>query len=155
MKKIYYSILTFLFLSSSCAFAYGTSLKQFIKSVVSHSEFSYFFNTIVSLLFVIILVYVTAIMYKNLSRVNARQFAKIDEKTFQTNQISSLSSLPLGQNKSLQVVQINNKILLLGISEKNISLIREFDVNSVQGKLEEQFDEEKLKEIMDICDKYS
>ena len=50
----------------------------------------------------------------------------------------------------MQRKALADKILLLGISEKNISLIREFDVNSVQGKLEEQFDEEKLKDAQEV-----
>ena len=74
------------------------------------------------LLMVICLVYLTAYVYQKLIGV------KLPNVKDNPNKINILSSISLGQNKNLHVVEVNDKKILIGSTQNNITYLKELDV---------------------------
>lgn len=116
-------------------------------------------RSIISLAIVIGLIYVTAWLYKKLNCFNAQKFTKEVEGA-DINKFKVLASQSLGANKNLHVVEINGKYLVLGSTQNNISLLKEFDKSLFDNKinLQEQTEAKEEKKIdtwmNDIVNKY-
>ena len=81
-------------------------------------------SVVLSLMFVILLIYATGIIYTKLNKVgfNAmrKQLADADD-----SKVTVISTTPLGSNKTLHVVELDGKRMLIGASSSSIDLIKD------------------------------
>ena len=133
MKKLTYMF--GLMLLNSCAYAASQDvLTEPMKQALRHSAaVPSFYHVIFSTVIMIVLIYVVAIIYQKLNVFNAKRFSKPEDKAFIPNKMNIINCLPLGANKSLYVVEVNDKYLVVGSTQSNVSLIKEFDKKEVQG----------------------
>ena len=87
-------------------------------------------TVILSLLFVVLLIYVTGIVYAKLSKVGFNTL-KRQQGELAKSQVSVLSPTQLGNNKTLHVVELDGKRMLIGASQGAIQLIK--DLGSVNN----------------------
>ncbi|OLA95085.1 MAG: flagellar biosynthetic protein FliO [Candidatus Melainabacteria bacterium LEY3_CP_29_8] len=102
-----------------------TKIKLIIKNIILSPDVTYILQAFMSLALVIGLIYLSAYIYKKLTNVTSTKINKTKEDVINKNKLNIISSLPLGSNKSLYVVEVSGKTLLLGVCENNISLIKE------------------------------
>jgi len=102
-------------------------------------------SIIMSLVFVIILIYVTGIMYTKLNKFGLRTIKK-EFNDFPEKAVI-VSVTPIGNNKSLQVVEINGERLLLGVTQNSINLIKKLD--NVAKKEYSQVKEQKKEDVIE------
>ena len=86
-------------------------------------------NLVVAMVVVIGLIYATGFIYAKLSRSDKFKLGLKSSDDIEKHRFTILSSLPLGQNKNLYSVEVNNKILVIGATQQNITLLKEFDKN--------------------------
>lgn len=82
------------------------------------------------------MIYLTGFFYQKLLGVNS----KINKKTLDlpdVNKVKILSCTSLGQGKNIYVVQINSKTLVLGATQNQINLLREFSEQETESYLKE------------------
>lgn len=101
-----------------------------IKNIITSPDITYILQSFISLGLVIGLIYLSAFLYKKLTMATSKKINNTKEEIIDKNKLNIVSSLPLGNNKSLYVVEINGKTLLLGVCENNISLIKELSTNT-------------------------
>ena len=84
-------------------------------------------RTILSLFFVISLMFALAWIYSRIKGLNASAIlsGKFQEKNL--NVFNLLATAPLGQGRSLHLVEINGKKLVIGSTINNINLLTELD----------------------------
>lgn len=87
-------------------------------------------SVVLSLLFVVLLIYVTGILYARLNKVNIKTMRK-QQGDLAKSQVSVISTTQLGSNKTLHVVELDGKRMLIGASSSAIQLIK--DLGSVQN----------------------
>ena len=80
-----------------------------------------FLSMIFSLIFVILLIYITGILYTKLNKFGAKTL----KTSADDSKISVISTTPLGANKTLHVVELNGKRMLIGASTNSIDLIKD------------------------------
>ena len=119
--------LFFLFFTSLAATAQegpyaGTELQEVLKHDTYEPNY---FTMIFVLIFVIFLIYLTDFIYQQLiglvSKINKKAL-----KNSSLNKVNILSSMPLGRGKNIYVISVNGKTLMLGATENQITLLREF-----------------------------
>lgn len=91
-----------------------------------------YFTLIFGLVFVIFLIYLTGFFYQRLIGLNS----KINKKSpsfGDLNKAKILSCTPLGQGKSVYVIEINGKNLVLGATQNNVNLLREFSKEEIEN----------------------
>ena len=81
-------------------------------------------SVIISLIFVVLLIYLTGIIYAKLNKVGYKTLKKQNGE-FLRSQVSVLSTTPLGSNKTLHVIELDSKRFLIGASSGNIQLIKD------------------------------
>ena len=106
-------------------------IKLIIKNIILSPDVTYILQAFLSLALVIGLIYLSAYIYKKLTNVTSKKINNTKDELIDKNKLNIISSLPLGSNKSLCIVEINGKTLLLGVCEQNISLIKELSPNEV------------------------
>lgn len=90
-------------------------------------------SVVLSLFFVILLIYLTGIIYTKLNKIGAKNL-KGNQGEFSKSHVSVISTTPLGNNKTLHVVELDGKRMLIGASTSAIQLIKDLgNVNSVEG----------------------
>ena len=82
-----------------------------------------------SLIFVIVLIFIVGWIYAKLKKINPEQlfsgkFNKLDENNFKI-----VSSLQLGGGKSIHLIEINNKQLVVGTTSTSVNLLAQMDKN--------------------------
>lgn len=83
-----------------------------------------FLSMIFSLVFVILLIYATGILYTKLNKFGIKALKKqVGENA--ASQVSVISTTPLGANKTLHVVELDGKRMLIGASSNSIHLIKD------------------------------
>lgn len=92
-------------------------------------------HVVISTFLMVVIIYLIAFLYQRLSAFNARKFAIIDEKPISINKMKIVNSLSLGANKALFIVEVNDKFLVLGSTNNNISLVKEFDKKNLDELL--------------------
>jgi flagellar biogenesis protein FliO len=80
-------------------------------------------SVILSLIFVILLIYVTGIIYTKLNKVGYKTLKQQGELA--KSQVSVISTTALGGNKTLHVVELDGKRMLIGASSSTIQLIKD------------------------------
>lgn len=154
-----------------------TKIKLIIKNIILSPDVTYILQAFMSLALVIGLIYLSAYIYKKLTNVTSKKINNTKDDVINKNKLNIISSLPLGSNKSLYVVEVSGKTLLLGVCENNISLIKELgqkeliienEKQNIQKNLNNQNKEnteeqnieanfpskDDLNELIRICNKY-
>ena len=88
-------------------------------------------SVILSLIFVVLLIYLTGIIYAKLNKVGFKTL-KRQQGDFARNQVSVISTTQLGNNKTLHVVELDGKRMLIGASSSAIQLIK--DLGTIDDK---------------------
>ena len=83
-----------------------------------------FISMIFSLVFVIILIYATGILYTKLNKFGVKAL-KRQVGDSSDSQVAVISTTPLGANKTLHVVELGGKRMLIGASANSIHLIKD------------------------------
>ena len=93
-------------------------------------------SVVFSLLIVILLIYLTGILYTKLNKINAGTMRK--QQGILKSQASVISTTALGSNKTLHVIELDGKRMLIGASSNTIQLIKDLGSVSEDG-VEEEF----------------
>lgn len=94
-------------------------------------------SVIFSLIFVVLLIYLTGIIYTKLNKVGFKTL-KRQQGEFANSHVSVVSTTQLGNNKTLHVVELDGKRMLIGASSSTIQLIKDLgSINS--GDLDEEY----------------
>jgi flagellar biogenesis protein FliO len=88
-----------------------------------------FLNLMSSLSIVIILIFATGWIYAKLSRINANNLFAGKLNQISNNTFKIISTVQLGPNKTLHLIEINNKQLIIGCTQDKINLITEMNKN--------------------------
>lgn len=92
-------------------------------------------SLLMSLAFVILLIYATGILYTKLNKFGLKTIKRqIGENA--SSHATVLSTTPLGANKSLHVVELDGKRMLIGASANSIHLIKDLG-SYTEDKIEE------------------
>lgn len=121
--KFRLSLLLLIFMQNIC-YSSETLYKnnEEIEHILNSNPYSpNYLSLFFGLAFVVALIYITGFIYQKLIKV------KLSDEENVRNQIKIISSQTLGQNKSLYVIQINDKKLLIGATQNNISYIDTLD----------------------------
>ena len=87
------------------------------------------FSVIISLIIVVLLIYLTGIIYTKLNRVGFKAI-KRQQGDLARSQVSVVSTTQLGNNKTLHVVELDGKRMLIGASASAIQLIKDLGTNT-------------------------
>lgn len=138
MKRLFAVLyIAFVNISTACAsVSVPSSMKQAMKG--ENSDMPSILNLVLSMAIVIALIYFTGWVYQKLNKINRKKLTESD--LLDKNNFKVVASMPLGQQKNLYAVEINGKVLVLGATAQNISLIKEFD-NSENVELKTIFEE--------------
>lgn len=125
-----------LFVAIYCSMtsAFSAGVRESIKNTFYALNSSPLIRLMIALGIVLFLIYATSFLYMKLTKYNKKHFTNKDGVEFDLNEFKIVSSMSMGQNKNLYVVEINNKYLVLGATQTNISLIREFDKTELMNK---------------------
>ncbi|MDD3436464.1 MAG: flagellar biosynthetic protein FliO [Candidatus Gastranaerophilales bacterium] len=134
MKKLMLSMFIVISQSTVCLAEEAVAgLEQALKQPGHEPNFM---SIVFALGFVILLIYVTGIIYSKLNLVGAKAVQE-QLKNYDLTKTVVLSTTQLGQGKNLHVIEINNKRYLIGATQNSISLIKEL------GEIEKKFSKEK------------
>lgn len=81
-------------------------------------------SIVFSLIFVVLLIYATGIIYAKLNKLGLVTLKKQMGENANSH-VSVISTTPLGNNKSLHVVELDGKRMLIGASTNSIHLIKD------------------------------
>lgn len=94
-------------------------------------------SIVFSMLFVVLLIYATGIIYARLNRLGFNTLKK-QMKDCAGSQVSVISTTALGSNKSLHVIELDGKRMLIGASINSIHLIKDLGayppVEEIEGE---------------------
>lgn len=135
--------------SASClAESVSSELGQSLKT---HTGEPGIMSIFVALIVVILLIYITGIIYSKLNIVGAKT-VQGHLRNYDLSKVVVLSTTTLGPNKNLHVIEINNKRFLIGATQTSINLIKELDeVNKKTKKIEvEEFIEPSVDDAIEV-----
>ena len=93
-------------------------------------------SVVLSLAFVVLLIYVTGILYTKLNRAGFKAIRN-QQGDIAKSQVAVLSTTQLGGTKTLHVVELDGKRMLIGASTNTIQLIKDLGTVSTEGFNEE------------------
>ncbi len=97
-----------------------------IKYALKRSTEGSYFSVVIALGIVILLIYITGIIYAKLN-VFGQKTMKQQYIDLNDTKVLILSSTPIGNNKSLLVVELAGKKMLIGVTNESITLIKDLD----------------------------
>ena len=100
-----------------------------------------FISLVFSLIFVILLIYATGIIYTKLNKLGMNAMKK-QMGDNSNSKVAVVSTTPLGSNRTLHVVELDGKRMLIGASQSSIQLIK--DLGNYPPV---EFDESKFSKI--------
>lgn len=103
-------------------------------------------SVVLSLVFVVLLIYLTGIIYAKLNKIGFKTL-KRQQGDYAKSHVSVVSTTQLGNNKTLHVVELDGKRMLIGASASTIQLIK--DLGSISNE-EFEYDEYSHIEIPNI-----
>ena len=138
MKKF----ISFLFVNIFCCFScYAESVTENINSSLKTSSYEpNWFSIILSLIFVILLIYITGILYTKLNKFGIKT-VKHEFKNADDTKPIIISATPVGHDKTLQVIEIDGERLLIGVAQNSITLIKTLSKKNVQPDYDEKVEE--------------
>ena len=83
-----------------------------------------YFSVLLSLVFVVCLIYATGLIYNKLNHLGIKTF-KAQNKEFAKDKITILSTTPLGANRTLHVIELDGRKMIIGASANSIHLIKD------------------------------
>lgn len=104
-----------------------------------------FISVVFSLIFVILLIYATGIIYARLNNTGFKTLKKMSEGD--DSKVSVISTTPLGSNKTLHVVELNGKRMLIGASTNSIDLLKDLGSYPPQNIEEGEFSKIEIPNI--------
>ena len=93
-------------------------------------------SVVLSLLFVVLLIYVTGILYAKLNKLGFNTIKK-QQGELSKSRASVISTTQLGGNKTLHVVELDGKRMLIGASAGAIQLLKDLGSVDTEGFEEE------------------
>ena len=106
------------------------SITSNIKYALKHSTDGSYISVIIALGVVILLIYLTGIIYAKLNvfgyNTMKKQYLDLND-----SKLIVLSNTNVGKDKSLLVVELSGKKMLLGVTEKSITLIKDLDEKQI------------------------
>lgn len=124
MKKIYVLMFSFICLIQP-VFAFD-SITSNIKYALKKSTELDYLSVIISLAVVVLLIYITGLIYAKLNVIGyktlKKQYKDIDE-----SKIIICSTTSIGNNKTLHVIELAGKKMLIGVSNDSINLLKDLD----------------------------
>ena len=109
---------------------------QEFQEVLKHDNYEpNYFTLIFGMLIVICLIYFTGYFYQKLVGVNSKMNKRANEDE-DFDRVKIVSATPLGQGKNIYVVVIMNKYLVIGATDNQINLLKEFDACKFDGGLD-------------------
>ena len=156
MNSLRLFIFTFLITIGNSCFAANEISAEIAKSLKHSMHEPNITSTVVSLLIVICLIYITGIIYTKLSKLGLNT-VKREFKNETDNNIIVLSTRQLGNNKTVHVIEIAGKKLLIGATQTSIQLldvlsdnsdmkVKSFSIGKPQIKEAEKTEEVKTEE---------
>lgn len=127
MKKCYL-LLIILFFATQASFA-NSMFSASIRSALKHSADVNYISVVIALGVVIMLIYITGIVYAKLN-VIGHNAVKKQYKGLDNERIFIHSTTQIGNNKTLHVIEIAGKKLLIGVTNESISLIKDLEDNA-------------------------
>lgn len=144
MKKIFMlSVFLSTAQSTFCTEVLSKEIKNALKSGIYEPNL---LSVLFALAFVVCLIYATGLIYAKLNVFNSKtvkkQFKDIDD-----TRIIIHSTTPIGQHRTLHVIEVDGKKMLIGSAQNSIHLIKELDnkksdiKKSVKAEFEDDFQE--------------
>ena len=104
-----------------------------IQATLKNSSFEpNYFSMILGLFLVVFLVYLTGFIYQKLLKIN------VCKNNNELNKINIISTTPLGQNKALHIIKVNNEYSLIGVCQNNITYLKDIKLQEELGVLDEK-----------------
>lgn len=97
------------------------------EMIIDDNRSTNFFEIIVRIIFALLLI--VALIYGMLKLLN-----KKNKLTRSTNLLNNLGGIPLGTNKSVQIIQIGDRLFVVGVGE-NIELLTEIEEQEMKEQL--------------------
>ncbi len=104
------------------------SFAEPLKDTLRQSHEPGYLSVFLSLIFVICLIYVTGIVYNKLNHFGLKTL-KAQNIDFAKDKITILSTTPLGSNKTLHVIELDGRKMIIGASANSIHLIKDLSEN--------------------------
>jgi len=142
MKKLLYYMIILLATQQNC-FAMS-SIEDILRFNSIHE--TSIFTVLGALTFVIALIYLTGIIYTKLNVINSKLAKKSKKNEFE-DKVIVLSTTPLGNNKSLSVVEVNGKKMLIGVTQTSVTVLK--DLGEVKYNDDFNFEPEIVEEDED------
>ena len=116
------------------------SLTSNIKYALKRSTESNYISVLIALGVVIILIYITGIIYAKLNVIGYKTIKK-QYKDVDDSKIIIRSTTQIGNNKSLHVIELGGKKMLIGVTNDSINLIKDLSENTEKLKRESEVEE--------------
>lgn len=141
MKKGILSLLVLnLMLIAQPVFA-DEGLTSNIKYALKRSTESNYASVLIALGVVIVLIYITGIIYAKLNVIGYKTIKK-QYKDMDDSKIIIRSTTQIGNNKSLHVIELGGKKMLIGVTNDSINLIKDLSENSDKRKTKSESESE-------------
>lgn len=129
MKKVLYLILSTVVLTFQDALCFADTINPDLQNSLKSPEASNLngISIVFSLVFVVLLIYITGIIYQKLNVLGAKTVKEHIKKS-NLNKAVVISTTAIGQNRNLHVVELNDKRYLIGSAQNSISLIKEIEI---------------------------
>ena len=142
MKKGILSLLVLnLMLIAQPVFA-DEGLTSNIKYALKRSTESNYASVLIALGVVIVLIYITGIIYAKLNVIGYKTIKK-QYKDMDDSKIIIRSTTQIGNNKSLHVIELGGKKMLIGVNNDSINLIKDLSENSDKRKTKSESEQEQ------------
>lgn len=124
MKKIYY-LFALMFFAVQPVLA-NEAITSNIKYALKRSTDGSYFSVVIALAVVILLIYITGIIYAKLNVLGYKTLKK-QYKDIDDSKIIIRSTTQIGNNKTLHVIELAGKKMLIGVTNDSINLIKDLD----------------------------
>lgn len=142
MKKGILSLLVLnLMLIAQPVFA-DEGLTSNIKYALKRTTESNYASVLIALGVVIVLIYITGIIYAKLNVIGYKTIKK-QYKDMDDSKIIIRSTTQIGNNKSLHVIELGGKKMLIGVTNDSINLIKDLSENSDKRKTKPEPEQEQ------------
>lgn len=124
MVRYLFLVMSF-FMTQQRGFCLAETMSSDIKQALKiHTGEPSYISIVLSLVFVVALIYITGVIYSKLNILGANTVKKqLKDRNFDKAVV--LSTTQLGQGSNLHVIEINDKKVLLGATQHSIHMLKE------------------------------
>jgi len=131
MKKYAFLIMGLFMMGMQAAFSATEAVVETVSpeletSLKTHANEPGIMSVLFALLVVVLLIYITGLIYSKLNLVGAKT-VKEQLRNHDLSRAFVLSTTQLGQGKNLHVIELHDKRYLIGATPNSITLIKELD----------------------------